>query len=256
MLFDQRGAGKSVPACELRNNTIAHLVQDIEILRNHLQIPRWHLVFGGSWGSTLALLYTQSHPEAVQSLILRGVSLFRKSEHEWHNPISGGISQLHPDACDEFLSIFNEQEIQDWENVFYRRLTSDDRGVRVKAARDFNIYSAKTGTLRFNPDSLKRIDNETWSLQTATMLWHYIINSGFMREEQMLEMDEIEKIRHIPCTIIHGCHDIICPPKSAWDLHKAWPEAKLIMIPNAGHAATEPGTFEELVKACNDFATL
>lgn len=202
MLFDQRGAGKSTPTCELRENTTQHLIADIEALRNHLCISKWHMVFGGSWGSTLALLYAQAHPDRVSSLVLRGIFLLRKSELEWGHPITGGSVQLFPDAAEEFLSHLSEAEKEDWERSIYMRLLSDDRSVRVEAARILNTYDFKRSSLVFDPESLETLDDEVWSLHHATLLMHYFLHNGWIREGQILEREEMAKIRNIPCELI------------------------------------------------------
>ena len=204
VLLDQRGTGKSTPTCELRENNTQNLVGDIEALRKHLGISKWHVVFGGSWGSTLSLLYAQAHPEVVSSLVLRGIFLFRQSELDWGHPVKGGEAQIHPDVCEEFLKIFTDDEKADWEQVIYKRLTSDDRSVRVKAARDLNTFDFSRGSLLFDPASLAVLDNETWSMQHATILMHYMVNNGFIREGQILEKEQMDRIRHIPCEYAAG----------------------------------------------------
>lgn len=255
VLLDQRGSGKSLPTCELRNNTTAHLIQDFETIRKHLGIQKWHLVFGGSWGSSLALLYAQEHTESVSSLILRGIALCDQALHHWHDPY-GGVAIFNPDACEEFLSNFEDQEKQQWLRVIYKRLTSDDWSIRVKAARAVHTFDFKKTTMRFDPSSLDPINDEEWSVYRATLSMHYVSNYSFIREGQITEKERIDKIRHLPCTIIQGREDMVCPPQGAWQLHKAWPEANFMLVPGAGHGATEPGTFEELIKACDRYAEL
>lgn len=202
VLLDQRGAGKSTPLCELRENTTQYLIEDIEALRKHLNVDKWHMVFGGSWGSTLALLYAQAHPERVSSLVLRGIFLVRKSELAWGHPTRGaGAQQLFPDAAEELLEYLTEEEQSDWEGSIYKQLISDDRPTRVAAARALNTWDFKRATLTFDPSSLEELDDEEWSLHHATILTHYVLHGAWIRDGQILEEAEMAKIRHIPCKL-------------------------------------------------------
>lgn len=198
VLFDQRGAGKSLPVAELRENTSQLLVSDIEALRKHLGIDKWHMVFGGSWGSTLALLYAQTHPEAVGSLVLRGIFTVRKSEIAWTRT-ADGAGALFPEAYDEFISHLPEPERVDIWAAFYKRLTSEDYITRVKAAQAWNKWEVGISYLVPEPNVLDSLSDDTWSLQHARMEAHYESNGAFLEEGQLLRSDNIAKIKHIPC---------------------------------------------------------
>lgn len=215
----------------------------------------WHMVFGGSWGSTLALLYAQAFPDRVKTLVLRGIFLARRIEQEWGFPTRGsGASQLFPDAAEEFLSHLTKEEQKDWEKATYNRLTSEDKQTRVAMARALNTYDMKRSSLSYNPATLSKLDDKKWSVHHALLEHTYIMNGCWLRENQILE--EMEKIQHIPCIIVQGRYDAVCPPLSAWDLHNAWPGSRLIMNSDSGHSATDPSNFRELVKACDEFARL
>ena len=200
VLYDQRGAGKSTPAAELHENETSYLLADIEVLREHLRIPKWHVVFGGSWGSTLALLYAQAHPERMISLVLRGIFLARKSEIAWDLPTrESGAAQLFPDAAEEMLSHFTEEEQEDVMASLYKRLVSDNKETRVEAARVSNTWDIKRSSLLLDSASLNKIDDEKWSLQHAILGNHFLINGAWLREGQILEKENVDKIRHLPC---------------------------------------------------------
>lgn len=204
VLYDQRGAGKSIPACELHENETSYLISDIEVLRKHLGLRKWHMVFGGSWGSTLALLYAQAYSDRVASLVLRGIFLVRKAEVAWGLPNrEAGAAQLFPDAAEEFMAHLTKTEQRDPLGAIYTQLTSDDKDVRVKAARVSNTWDIKRSSLLFEPVSLKKIEDEQWSLQHAILENHYIIHGAWLRDGQILEKDEMDKIRHIPCERSH-----------------------------------------------------
>ncbi|KAI5661263.1 hypothetical protein M9H77_20586 [Catharanthus roseus] len=245
ILFDQRGAGKSTPHACLVENTTWDLVDDIEKLREHLQIPEWQ-VFGGSWGSTLALAYSQSHPEKVTGLVLRGIFLLRKKEIDWF--YEGGAAAIFPDAWEPFRDLIPEDERGCFIKAYHKRLNSEDVEIQYAAARAWTKWEMMTAHLLPNEENIKRGDDDAFSLAFARIENHYFVNKGFFPADSFL-LDNIEKIRHIKTTIVQGRYDVCCPMMSAWDLHKAWPEAELIVVPNAGHSANEPGISAELVAA-------
>lgn len=251
ILFEQRGAGRSIPHASLEDNTTWHLVQDIETIREQFGIDQW-LVFGGSWGSTLALAYAETHPERVRSLVLRGIFLCRPKEIQWFYEDSQGTSAIFPDNWEEYLRIIPEAERGDMIGAYYRRLTSDDESVRFEAAKAWATYEASV--LKLIPDQ-KVIDDFTEpdkAIAVARIECHYFVNNCFFETDNYL-LEHIDRIRHIPAVIVHGRYDVICPVMNAWDLHRAWPEAELNIIPDAGHAATERGIADALVRATDSF---
>lgn len=249
VLFDQRGCGRSRPLGELRDNTTWHLVADIERLRVHLGIERWQ-VFGGSWGSTLALAYAETHPERVSELILRGIFLLRRSELEWF--YQHGASEIFPDAWEEFLRPIPPVERGDLISAYHRRLTGEDAAVRLAAARAWSVWEATTSFLRPDPEHIEAAAREDFALSFARIECHYFVHGGFFDEDGQLLRD-IGRIRHIPAVIVQGRYDIVCPMRSAYDLARAWPEAQLLVIPDAGHSAFEPGIVDALVRATDRF---
>jgi proline iminopeptidase len=253
VLFDQRGCGQSRPHASLVDNTTWHLVADIEQLREFLGIDRWQ-VFGGSWGSTLALAYAQAHPERVTELVLRGIFLVRPWEFRWFYATPDGTGALYPDLYEEFVKPIPLDERDDLMRAYYRRLTSDDASVRAAAARAWSIWEGATSFLRLNPDYVAKFEEGDFADAFARIECHYFINGGFLRTPNQL-LEDVSKIRHLPCTIVQGRYDVVCPMKSAWDLHRAWPEADLRVIADAGHSAFEPGILSELVAATDRYAT-
>jgi proline iminopeptidase len=251
-LFDQRGCGKSRPHAELRENTTWDLVRDIETLRAHLGIERW-LVFGGSWGSTLALAYAQAHPEPVTELVLRGIFLLRRSELEWFYQDPLGAGSLFPDQWEQYVALIPPAERGDMMQAYYRRLTGKDREVRAVAARTWSLWEAATSHLRTNPRYLAKLSQPQIAAAFAAIECHYFINRGFLEQDDQLLRD-VPRIRHIPATIVQGRYDVVCPLRSAWDLHRAWPEADLRIVPDAGHSAFESGITRELVAATDRYA--
>jgi proline iminopeptidase len=252
VLFDQRGCGKSKPSASLEDNTTWHLVADIEAIREHLKIDRWQ-VFGGSWGSTLALAYAQKHPERCTELVLRGIFLLRKSELDWFYQNPEGAASLFPDLWEDYLAPLSEAERADCVKSYYRRLTSEDRDTLLEAARAWSIWESALSYFKMNLNYVKRANEAEFAAAFARIECHYFIHGGFLeRPNQLLE--DVERIRHIPAVIVQGRFDVVCPARSAWDLHKAWPEAKLVIVPDAGHSAFEPGTARELVKATDRFS--
>jgi proline iminopeptidase len=249
ILFDQRGCGKSTPHASLVDNTTWHLVADMERLREHLGIDRW-VVFGGSWGSTLALAYAQTHPARVKALVLRGIFLLRKWEIDWF--YQAGASAIFPDAWEEYLAPIPLEERGDLLHAYYRRLTSDDAKVRQEAARAWSVWEGRTSMLIPNTELIARTAGDEFSLAFARIECHYFVNKGFFGTDGAL-LKGVDKIRHIPTVIVQGRYDVVCPMTSAWDLHRSWPEADLRIVPDAGHAAMEPGTAHELVSATDRY---
>ncbi len=252
VLFDQRGCGKSRPHASLVDNTTWHLVDDIERLREHLGIDRW-LVFGGSWGSTLALAYAQTHPDRVTEIVLRGIFMLRRWELDWFYQSPGGAAALYPDLWEHYVAPIPEAERGDMIRAYYARLTSEDAEVRNRAAKVWSIWEAATSYLRASPDYVAKFDENSYADAFARLECHYFINGGFFRTDSQL-LDDVHRIRHIPAVIVQGRYDIVCPMRSAWDLHRAWPEADLRIVPEAGHSAFERGNLHELVSATDGFA--
>ena len=250
VLFDQRGCGRSTPHAELRENTTWDLVADIERLRTHLQVERWQ-VFGGSWGSTLALAYAQTHPKRVTELVLRGIFLLRRAELLWF--YQDGASALFPDAWEQFLAPIPAAERGDLMRAYYRRLTGDDLALRREAARAWSVWEAATSYLLPHPDQIDQAADDEFSLAFARIEAHYFVHHGFLEREQQL-LENVGRLRQIPGVIVQGRYDVVCPLHSAWQLHRAWPEADLQLVPDAGHSAFEPGTLAALVAATDRFA--
>ena len=250
VLLDQRGCGKSRPHASLENNTTWHLVQDIEALREHLDVERWQ-VFGGSWGSTLALAYAQKHPERVTELVLRGIFTFAKDEMDWF--YREGTRMLFPDAYADFLSAIPPGEHDDIIAAYHRRLTGDDPKERARAARAWSLWECRVATLMPDPDLVRHCEETSFTLAFARIECHYFVNAGFLKSDTQL-LDQIDVMRHIPGVIVHGRYDVICPPRNAWRLHQAWPESTLTFVDDAGHSANEPGILRALVDATNSFA--
>ncbi|XP_072966692.1 proline iminopeptidase [Typha angustifolia] len=249
ILFDQRGAGRSTPHACLENNTTWDLVDDIEKLREHLDIPEWQ-VFGGSWGSTLALAYSQLHPDKVTGIILRGIFLLRKKELDWF--YEGGAAAIFPDAWEPFRDFIPEDERNNFIVAYSKRLNSPDIGVQVQAAKIWTTWEMMTAHLIHNEENIKRGEDDNFSLAFARIENHYFLNKGFLPSDSYL-LDNVDKIRHIKTVIVQGRYDVCCPMMSAWDLHKAWPEAELKVVPDAGHSANEIGIAAELVAANERF---
>jgi proline iminopeptidase len=249
ILFDQRGCGRSTPHAELTDNTTWHLVEDIERLRTHLGIDRWQ-VFGGSWGSTLALSYAQRHPEAVTELVLRGIFMLRRWELEWF--YQKGCDALYPDAWDDYLAAIPQVEHGDLMGAYYRRLTSTDPATRLAAAVAWTTWESRTSFLLPDPGHVAATQADEFALAFARIECHYFVNGGFFEVDGQLLRD-VDRIRHIPATIVQGRYDVVCPMRSAWDLHKVWPEADLKIIAAAGHSAFEPGIASALLAATDAY---
>jgi proline iminopeptidase len=249
VLFDQRGCGRSRPHASLEDNTTWRLVEDMEKLRTRLEIDKW-LVFGGSWGSTLALAYAQAHPERVTELVLRGIFMLSQFELRWF--YQEGASALFPDRWEQYVAPIPPAERGDLIKAFYRRLTSEDRATRVQAARAWSIWEAATSYLAVNEDNVNKWGEEEFAVAVARIECHYFVNRGFLeREDQLLR--GVERIRRIPAVIVQGRYDVVCPMQTAWALHKAWPEADFRVVPTAGHSAFEAGNTHELVSATDRF---
>ncbi|MGZ3775137.1 MAG: prolyl aminopeptidase [Pseudobdellovibrionaceae bacterium] len=252
VLFDQRGSGQSTPCAEIRENTTWDLVNDIESIRKMLNIEKW-VVFGGSWGSTLALTYAIMHPEKVKALVLRGIFLCRPSEIQWF--YQEGASQLFPDIWDEYLKPIPENERHDLVAAYYKRLTHENSDIRLQAAKAWSKWEAATSRLIIDQKAINEFDEPEYALSFARIECHYFTNNAFYKTNNWI-LENVEKIRSIPAAIVQGRYDVVCPMRSAWDLHKAWPEARLTVIPDAGHAAAEAGTRSALIEATEDFKHL
>ncbi len=252
IIFDQRGCGKSTPFAELRENTTWDLVEDIEKLRRHLDISSWH-VFGGSWGSTLALAYAETHPERVKGLILRGIFLVRQSELDWF--YQGGCSHIFPDAWEKYIAPISSDQQNRMIEAYYEKLTDSDSEIRLQAARAWSVWEGSTSKLFQNQDQMHQFEEDQFAEAFARIECHYFIHKGFFETENWL-LDHVDRIRHIPAVIIQGRYDVVCPMTTAWDLHRAWPEAEFRIVPDAGHSMTEPGIRSELIQAADRFADI
>ncbi len=247
ILYDQRGAGRSTPLGEICDNTTAHLIADMDVLRLHLGVERW-LVFGGSWGSTLALAYAQAHPAQCLGLILRGIFLFRPHEVEW---FMQGLQRVYPEAWEAFRDFLPKRERGDLLGSYYRRLSDPDPAVHLPAARAWSRYEGSCSTLLPSQATLAHFEDERVALGLARIEAHYFTHRGFMPENALLE--GVERIRHLPGIIVQGRYDMVCPLGTAHDLHRAWPEATYRIVDDAGHSAWEPGIRSALVEATESF---
>jgi proline iminopeptidase len=251
VVFDQRGCGRSRPYASLEENTTWHLVADMELLRQHLGIEQW-LVFGGSWGSTLALAYAQAHPRRVTELVLRGIFLLREWEIHWF--YQHGASALFPDRWEQYVGAIPAAERDDLVTAFHKRLTSRNRATQLKAAKAWAVWEGATSFLLPNEAAVANWGTDDFAIAVARIECHYFVNHGFFeREDQLLR--NVRRIREIPCVIVQGRYDVVCPMRSAWDLHRAWPEADFRVVTDAGHSALEPGNTHELVAATDRFAS-
>ncbi len=249
VVFDQRGSGRSRPHASLEANTTWHLVADMERLRRRLGLDRW-LVFGGSWGSTLALAYAQTHPGSVSELVLRGIFLLRQLELTWFYQF--GASLLFPEQWQTYLKPIPAGERGDLLTAFHRRLTSDDEAVRLAAARAWSVWEGATSSLLPNVKREEQFASAEFALALARIEAHYFVNRGFFTHENQL-LDGVDKIRGIPGVIVHGRYDVVCPIDTAFELYRRWPEAEFKIVPDAGHSAYEPGITAELVAATDRF---
>jgi proline iminopeptidase len=249
LLFDQRGCGRSTPYASLEANTTWHLVADIERLREMSGVERW-MVFGGSWGSTLSLAYAQTHPERVTELVLRGIFTFRRTELDWLYRY--GASEIFPDKWQEFLAPIPEAERDDLVAAYHRRLTDPDRAVQLAAAKAWSKWEAETVTLLPSPEVIAQHTSDDYAIAIARIENHYMVHRGWLEEGQLIA--GAERLRAIPGAIVQGRYDCCTPPSAAWDLHRAWPEAELNIVPDGGHLFSEPGILDGLVRASDRFA--
>lgn len=249
ILFDQRGAGQSRPHADLRDNTTWDLVEDIEKLRKHLGVKQW-MVFGGSWGSTLALAYAETHPRSVSHLVLRGIFLCRKEEIDWF--YQSGADKIFPDSWEEYLKPIPESERGDIVAAFYRRLTDPDEATRLAAAKAWSGWEGATVHLIPDEKTLNKFTGDMMAVALARIECHFFTNGCWFKSDDQLLRD-VEAVRHIPAVIIHGRYDVVCPVKNAFDLHRVWPEATLKIVADAGHAVDEPGILRELIQAVEKF---
>jgi proline iminopeptidase len=250
IVFDQRGAGRSTPHGELRHNTTQHLVGDLEALRSHLRIERW-LLFGGSWGSTLALAYAQAHPQHCLGLVLRGIFLCRRSEIDW---FLYGMRNVFPEDWRSFAGHVPEQERQDLLAAYWRRLDDPDPAVQIAAARAWSTYEGACSTLLPSADTVAYFSGDRVALGLARIEAHYFRHGGFLAHNQLLA--NVQRVRALPGVIVQGRYDMVCPIATADELYQAWPEAQYVVVPNAGHSAWEPGIRAALVSATERFKTV
>lgn len=249
LLFDQRGCGRSTPHASLEHNTTRDLVNDIEHLRESLQIDRWQ-VFGGSWGSTLALAYAEVHPDRVEELVLRGIFTIRQKELDWL--YRKGTSELFPDRWQQFIEPIAPEDRGDLLRAYHALLTGDDSEARLRAAKAWSIWEGSTIMLVPDDKTIAEFGADDMALAVARIECHYFVNGGFMEEGQLLT--NIDRIRDIPAVIVHGRYGALCPARNAWELAQAWPEASLRLVDDAGHSAFEAGIVHELVTATDAFA--
>ena len=250
ILFDQRGCGRSTPHASLDNNTTWHLVADMETLRQELGIARWQL-FGGSWGSTLALAYAQKHPDRVTELVLRGIFTLRRSELLWF--YQDGASWVFPDSFAPYREHIPLAERGDMIAAYYKRLSGSDFATKLAAAKAWSMWEGSALSLYPDPERVRQFGDDVYALAFARIECHYFVNKGFFDSDDQL-LRNIGSIKHIPCTIVHGRYDMCTPIKIAWDLHEAWPEADFRIVPDAGHAMSEPGIVHELLAAGQRYA--
>jgi proline iminopeptidase len=249
VLFDQRGCGRSTPHASLQGNTTQDLIADMEVIRRTLGIERW-VVFGGSWGSTLGVAYAETHPERVLGLILRGIFLCRPRDIHWF--YQEGASFLLPDYWSDYLEVIPELERDDLMGAYYRRLTGDDELAMMAAARAWSLWEGRASTLLPKAEVVEHFASPHTALSLARIECHYFMNNSFLEDNQLLQ--HAARLRDIPGVIVHGRYDVVCPLEQAWALHRVWPQAQLMVIPDAGHSATEPGIVDALLTATNRFA--
>lgn len=247
--FDQRGCGRSTPHASLEHNTTQALIADMEQIREQLGIDKW-VLFGGSWGSTLALAYAQAHPQRVHGLILRGIFLCRPEEFHWF--YQEGASRLFPDYWEDYLAPIPPEERGELMQAFYKRLTGPDQIAQMHAAKAWSTWEGRTATLRPNPQVVDRFSDSHRALSIARIECHYFVNNAFLEPNQLLR--DMPKIAHLPGVIVHGRYDVICPLDNAWALHQAWPNSELQIIRDAGHSAAETGITDALVRAADELA--
>ncbi len=252
IIFDQRGCGQSTPHAELQENTTWDLIADIEKIRQYLEIDKW-VVFGGSWGSTLSLSYAITHPDRCKALVLRGIFMIRKKEINWF--YQDGTSNIYPDAWEHYLRPIPEDERHDLVAAYYKRLTSNDDSVRIEAAKAWSIWEASTSKLIQSEESIHAFEDAKVAEAFARIECHYFTNRGFFDTDEWL-LENVDKIRHIPTVIVQGRYDVVCPMISAWELHRAFPEADFEIVQDAGHSMTEKGIAAKLVEYTDKFSEL
>lgn len=250
IVFDQRGCGRSTPRAELAENTTWHLVEDMERLRRHLGVETWQ-VFGGSWGSTLALAYAQTHPQRVSELVLRGIFTLRRSELLWF--YQEGADWIWPDAAEHYFKPIPPAERGDMMSAYYKRLTDPDLGVQIAAAKAWSAWEGGTVSLFPSQDRIASFSSDDFARAFARIECHYFVNGGFFDADDQL-IANVGRIRRVPAVIVQGRYDVVTPMRTAYDLHKAWPEAEFVVVADAGHAASEPGIIDALLRATNRFA--
>ncbi|MGB2176351.1 MAG: prolyl aminopeptidase [Hyphomonas sp.] len=249
ILFDQRGCGRSTPHLELATNTTGKLIEDIEALREHLGFERW-MVFGPSWGSTLALAYAETHPDRVSELVLRGIYLLTKAEMNWYYQF--GVSEMFPEKYEAFIAPIPEAERGDLVTAYRKRLTGDDREEQLRCARAWSVWEGETITLLPEPSTSDQFHEAEFALAFARIENHYFIHDGWFEDGQLLR--DAGRLKDIPGTIVHGRYDMPCPMRQAWALHRAWPKSEFYPIEGAGHAYSEPGILDQLIRATDKYA--
>lgn len=247
VLFDQRGAGRSRPHAALERNTTMELVADMERIRIELGIDKW-MLFGGSWGSTLSLVYAETYPERVLGLVLRGIFLCRPQEIRWF--YQEGANRIFPDYWQDFIHPIPESERHDLLHAHHQRLTGDDEVARMRSAEAWSIWEGRTATLTPNKEVVNFFSDPHVAISLARIEAHYFVNHIFLKPNQILR--DAFRLKNIPGVIVHGRYDVVCPIENAWDLHHAWPEARLVIVPDAGHSAREPGVVHALIQATID----
>ena len=250
VLFDQRGSGQSTPHALLENNNTTALIADIEVIRKTLEIDRW-VVFGGSWGSTLALAYAQTHPASVSEMVLRGIFLLREKELQWF--YQEGASHIFPEAWANFIKIIDPEKQSNLMQAYHEIFTGSDRQKSLDAAIAWSRWEAACSSMDYSPARVEEFSNSEFALAFALIENHYFINKGFLDNENQL-LNNIDIIRSIPAVIVQGRYDMVCPPETAYELSKCWPEASLVIAPFSGHTAFEKEITHELILATNQFA--
>jgi proline iminopeptidase len=252
IMFDQRGCGKSTPFAELKENTTWDLVDDIEKIRNHLSIDRW-VVYGGSWGSTLSLAYSQTYPDSCKALILRGIFLVRKKEIHWF--YQEGASKIFPDNWQSFVAPIPIEKRNNLLEAYYNLLIGEDSSKKIEAAKAWSTWEGSTVRLIQDKDFIGDFSDEKFAEAFARIECHYFMNNAWFDSDNHL-IENVDKIRHIPAVIVHGRYDIICPVENAWELHQAWPESELHIIPDAGHSIFEEGIKDKILEYTEKFSSL
>jgi proline iminopeptidase len=252
IMFDQRGCGKSTPFAELKENTTWDLVDDIEKIRNHLSVDRW-VIYGGSWGSTLSLAYSQTYPDSCKALILRGIFLVRKKEIHWF--YQEGASKIFPDNWQSFVAPIPIEKRNNLLEAYYNLLIGEDSSKKIEAAKAWSTWEGSTVRLIQDKDFIGDFSDEKFAEAFARIECHYFMNNAWFDSDNHL-IENVDKIRHIPAVIVHGRYDVICPVENAWELHQAWPESELHIIPDAGHSIFEEGIKDKILEYTEKFSSL